>query len=41
VEQILGDRELYASMARAHNPYGDGQACARIMGVISRFLEAR
>jgi UDP-N-acetylglucosamine 2-epimerase (non-hydrolysing) len=41
VEQILGDQELYASMARAHNPYGDGRASGRIMGVISRFLETR
>jgi UDP-N-acetylglucosamine 2-epimerase (non-hydrolysing) len=41
VEQILGDRELYASMARAHNPYGDGQATERIVGAISRFLETR
>ncbi|WP_022940595.1 non-hydrolyzing UDP-N-acetylglucosamine 2-epimerase [Psychromonas hadalis] len=28
---LLDDQALYNSMAKAHNPYGDGQACARIV----------
>jgi UDP-N-acetylglucosamine 2-epimerase (non-hydrolysing) len=28
--QLLDDESLYSSMARAINPYGDGQACPRI-----------
>jgi UDP-N-acetylglucosamine 2-epimerase (non-hydrolysing) len=28
---LLDDSQCYEVMARAHNPYGDGQACARIV----------
>lgn len=28
---LIDDRGLYESMARAHNPYGDGRACERIV----------
>lgn len=28
---LLADKNLYNSMAKAHNPYGDGQACSRIV----------
>lgn len=28
--RLLDDPSAYAAMARAHNPYGDGEACARI-----------
>jgi len=35
--KLLDDPEAYAAMARAVNPYGDGQACPRI----AAFLEAR
>lgn len=31
VAALLDDTELYQVMARAHNPYGDGQACERIV----------
>ena len=31
VERLLGDADAYAAMARAVNPYGDGQAAARIV----------
>jgi UDP-N-acetylglucosamine 2-epimerase (non-hydrolysing) len=34
---LLDDSENYTSMARVHNPYGDGQACARIRDVIHSF----
>ena len=29
--RLLDDSAAYAAMARAHNPYGDGRACARIV----------
>jgi UDP-N-acetylglucosamine 2-epimerase (non-hydrolysing) len=35
---LLENRELYDRMARVHNPYGDGQASARISGLIHSFL---
>jgi UDP-N-acetylglucosamine 2-epimerase (non-hydrolysing) len=28
---LLNDVTVYEMMARAHNPYGDGKACARIV----------
>lgn len=31
VQQLLDDEELYDRMSRAHNPYGDGYACKRIV----------
>ena len=30
VSRLLDDDAHYLRMARAHNPYGDGQACERI-----------
>ena len=30
-ERLLDDADAYAAMARAHNPYGDGQAAGRIV----------
>jgi UDP-N-acetylglucosamine 2-epimerase (non-hydrolysing) len=40
--RLLDDPEAHQSMARAHNPYGDGRACERIARVIMNFLgEAR
>ena len=35
--KLLSDETLYRQMSRAHNPYGDGQACARIIS----FMENR
>jgi UDP-N-acetylglucosamine 2-epimerase (non-hydrolysing) len=32
---LLDDESAYAAMARAHNPFGDGQAAQRIAGVIA------
>ncbi len=34
VENLLVDQECYRSMSRAHNPYGDGDACDRIIKAI-------
>ena len=31
VSSLIEDQEHYARMARSHNPYGDGEACARII----------
>ncbi|GHU02703.1 UDP-N-acetyl glucosamine 2-epimerase [Spirochaetia bacterium] len=31
VRLLLGDEAAYMEMARAHNPYGDGKACERII----------
>lgn len=30
VSELLTNNEIYKSMSRAHNPYGDGKACKRI-----------
>src|SRR5580658_3924822 len=37
---LLDNREAYDRMARTHNPYGDGQASARIRELIHSFLTA-
>jgi UDP-N-acetylglucosamine 2-epimerase (non-hydrolysing) len=37
--RLLDDEQAYADMARAHNPYGDGQACGRILDACRDFLE--
>jgi UDP-N-acetylglucosamine 2-epimerase (non-hydrolysing) len=34
VSDLLENKESYRSMARAHNPYGDGKACERIIDVL-------
>ena len=31
VSELLENTTIYASMAEAHNPYGDGTACQRII----------
>lgn len=38
VARLLDDPAAHASMARAHNPYGDGQAARRIVELIAREL---
>ena len=37
VQELLDDAEVYQRMSRAHNPYGDGKACGRIV----EFLKTR
>lgn len=39
VERLLDQPAEYDKMARAHNPYGDGQACRRIVNVIEERLQ--
>lgn len=34
IVELIDDPQLYASMSRAHNPYGDGRACERIVKVL-------
>lgn len=34
VSRLLEDVDDYQTMSRAHNPYGDGQACQRIIAVL-------
>lgn len=38
---LLENREAYEAMARAHNPFGDGQASARILESCRHFLQQR
>ncbi|MEE8393507.1 MAG: UDP-N-acetylglucosamine 2-epimerase (non-hydrolyzing) [Rhodospirillales bacterium] len=35
-ERLLDDEDAYKDMSRAHNPYGDGKAAARIVKEIAR-----
>ncbi len=37
VNRLLTDNTLYEKMAQAHNPYGDGRACERIVEEIIAF----
>lgn len=34
VDRLLSDRDHYKAMSEAHNPYGDGQACQRILNAL-------
>lgn len=34
VEKLLQDRKAYADMSRAHNPYGDGTSCYKIIETV-------
>lgn len=34
VAELVSDEASYRSMSMAHNPYGDGQACERILSVL-------
>lgn len=38
VERLLLDKNHYASMANAVNPYGDGTACQKILDILAREL---
>jgi UDP-N-acetylglucosamine 2-epimerase (non-hydrolysing) len=35
---LLDNKTDYDAMARAHNPFGDGQACARIVNILAQEL---
>lgn len=34
VVELLDNEASYAAMSKAHNPYGDGKACARIISIL-------
>ena len=34
-QTLLNDKSAYAEMSRAHNPYGDGKACQRVIDFLS------
>ena len=36
VQELLDDETVYERMSRAHNPYGDGKACNRIVEFLKR-----
>lgn len=38
--QLLSDEATYRDMSFAHNPYGDGNACARILDALSVFAKS-
>lgn len=38
VSRLLTDNDYYQSMSFAHNPYGDGEACQRIVSAIKQHL---
>ncbi|RGP03301.1 UDP-N-acetylglucosamine 2-epimerase (non-hydrolyzing) [Bacteroides thetaiotaomicron] len=37
VTALLQDKEMYKRMSETHNPYGDGQACERIIAALDNF----
>lgn len=38
VSKLMTDQQYYQSMSFAHNPYGDGQACMRIVEAIKQYF---
>jgi UDP-N-acetylglucosamine 2-epimerase (non-hydrolysing) len=36
LNELLTDEAAYKAMSRAHNPYGDGQACQRICDILAK-----
>lgn len=36
LKSLLNDQAAYDAMSLAHNPYGDGQACERVLEVLAR-----
>lgn len=37
ISELLSDRAAYEAMSFAHNPYGDGLACQRIVAALAQF----
>lgn len=38
VTLLLNDPDLYAQMSAAHNPYGDGKSCQRIINALANHM---
>ena len=36
VSRLLTEKNVYQQMSQAHNPYGDGKACQRILAILSQ-----
>jgi UDP-N-acetylglucosamine 2-epimerase (non-hydrolysing) len=36
VQELLDNQSSYQKMSRAHNPYGDGKACERILNLLGK-----
>lgn len=36
VGRLMTDQDVYGTMSQAHNPYGDGNACARILDKLAK-----
>lgn len=36
VEEVLCNEDVYQAMSRAHNPYGDGHACERVLAALGK-----
>ncbi len=36
---LIENRKIYNEMSKAHNPYGDGKACQRILNILKRELQ--
>ena len=34
VAELIDNQASYTAMSRAHNPYGDGKACERIVSIL-------
>ena len=34
ISELLDDEQAYKKMSIAHNPYGDGEACQRILDIL-------
>jgi UDP-N-acetylglucosamine 2-epimerase (non-hydrolysing) len=41
ISTLLDDKPAYEAMARAHNPFGDGQAARRIVEILGREIGSR
>ena len=41
LEKLLTDSDCYQLMSQAHNPYGDGKACEKIVKFIKSRLDVR
>jgi UDP-N-acetylglucosamine 2-epimerase (non-hydrolysing) len=38
INELLNNKKMYKKMSEAHNPYGDGKACERIINAVKGFV---
>lgn len=41
IDQLVCNQQAYEAMSKAHNPYGDGQACMRILAALATWAEKK